>query len=161
MKKENIMFKILLVVSFITLAYIIPKVYFQNDTFYSIKIGESILKNGVDMIDHFSWIPNLAYTYPHWLFDVIIYLIHNSFGNFGIYIFVILSFLSLICLMYYVCKKLTNDKYISFIVTLFASITLRDFAAARAQLLTYPLLSVSLSLYIENKRNNNNGYVSN
>lgn len=140
MKKENIMFKILLIMSFITLAYIIPKVYFQNDTFYSIKIGESILKNGVDMIDHFSWIPNLAYTYPHWLFDVIIYLIHNSFGNFGIYIFVILSFLSLICLMYYVCKKLTNDKYISFIVTLFASIALRDFAAARAQLLTYPLL---------------------
>ena len=39
----------------------------SNDTFYLIKLGESISKNGIDMLDHFSWIPNLPYTYPHWL----------------------------------------------------------------------------------------------
>ena len=27
---------------------------FQNDTFYTIKVGESIVKNGIDMKDHFS-----------------------------------------------------------------------------------------------------------
>ena len=38
---------------------------FQNDTFYTIKIGESILEHGIDMVDHFSW-HDLSYTYPHW-----------------------------------------------------------------------------------------------
>ena len=49
----------------------------QNDTFYTIEIGELILDNGIDMLDHFSIHSNLAYTYPHWLYDVFIYLIFN------------------------------------------------------------------------------------
>ena len=49
----------------------------QNDTFYTIKIGELILNNGIDMMDHFSFHENLAYTYPHWLYDVCIYLIYS------------------------------------------------------------------------------------
>ena len=75
------------------MACVLPKIFFENDTFYTIKVGESILKHGLDMVDHFSWIPNLSYTYPHWLFDVPIYLVHNAFGNLGIHIFVIISFL--------------------------------------------------------------------
>lgn len=39
---------------------------FQNDTFYIIKLGADILKNGVDLVDHYCWIANLSYTYPHW-----------------------------------------------------------------------------------------------
>ena len=37
----------------------------QNDTFYTVKIGELISRNGIDMQDHFSWHEGLAYTYPH------------------------------------------------------------------------------------------------
>ena len=33
---------------------------FQNDTFYTIKIGKSILKNGIDMKDHYSFISNCS-----------------------------------------------------------------------------------------------------
>ena len=36
----------------------------QNDTFYIIKLGSDILKNGVDLVDHYCWITNLNYTYP-------------------------------------------------------------------------------------------------
>ena len=35
------------------------------------------LDNGIDMMDHFSFHTNLAYTYPHWLYDVCTYLIYN------------------------------------------------------------------------------------
>ena len=54
---------------------------FQNDTFYTIKVGESILKNGIDMVDHFSW-HDLAYTYPHWLYDLFIYILFCYFSSF-------------------------------------------------------------------------------
>ena len=39
-------------------------IVFQNDTFYTIKIGELIFNKGIDMQDHFT-IHNLPYTYPH------------------------------------------------------------------------------------------------
>lgn len=52
-------------------------IVFQNDTFYTIKIGELIFNKGIDMQDHFT-IHNLPYTYPHWLYDLIIYLIYNT-----------------------------------------------------------------------------------
>ena len=42
----------------------------QNDTFYTVTIGELITQNGIDMKDHFSWNQDLHYTYPHWLYDV-------------------------------------------------------------------------------------------
>ena len=53
---------------------------FQNDTFYTIKIGEHIMENGIDMKDPFSWHEGLPYTYPHWAYDVITYFIYNIGG---------------------------------------------------------------------------------
>ena len=35
-----------------------------NDTFYTIKVGETIQTSGIDGIDHFSFHDNLPYTYP-------------------------------------------------------------------------------------------------
>ena len=55
---------------------------FQNDTYYTVKVGESILEHGIDMKDHFSW-HELDYTYPHWLFDIIVYKLHE-FGGLNI-----------------------------------------------------------------------------
>ena len=157
MKKKNILYLFLLLISFISMAYVLPKVSFENDTFYSIKIGESIVKYGIDMIDHFSWIPNLAYTYPHWLFDTIIYGIYNIFGYVGIYAFVIISFLTLLFLMYYCSKKISGNNYLSFLVVLFLGMSLSGFATARAQLITYPLLLVVLySINISNNDYFNN-----
>ena len=57
----------------------------QNDTFYAIKIGELVFKNGIDMLDHFSFHNSLPYTYPHWLYDCFIYLVFKFSGYAGIY----------------------------------------------------------------------------
>lgn len=48
---------------------IVPKV-FQNDTFFA--IGDLILDNGIDMMEHFTWHENMTYYCSHWLFDIII-----------------------------------------------------------------------------------------
>lgn len=80
---------IFLILSIILLAIfciaITPKTL-QNDTFYTIKVGEQITKTGIDMQDHFSWHQDLAYTYPHWLYDLITYYIYSGFGMQGIYV---------------------------------------------------------------------------
>ena len=84
--KNSIRFTIMAVVLIAIFCFAISPVTLQNDTFYTIKIGEHILQNGIDMKDPFSWHENLQYTYPHWLYDVVIYLVYNIGGQVGIYI---------------------------------------------------------------------------
>ena len=77
--KSSIRFTIMAIVLIAIFCFSIAPVTLQNDTFYTIKIGEHILQNGIEMKDPFSWHENLEYTYPHWLYDVGIYLIYNIF----------------------------------------------------------------------------------
>lgn len=140
-KVFEIMAIILIAIFCISLA---PK-SLQNDTFYTIKIGEHIIKNGgIDMLDPFSWHEGLEYTYPHWLYDVIIYLIYSIGGMVGIYISTcILSAILGICI-YKVNSKISNNQFISFIITLGVMYILRDYIAARAQLVTFILFIVQI-----------------
>ena len=94
-KKKFVLFFLILLCIFA--ASLIRKTL-QNDTFYTIEIGELILNNGIDMKDHFSFHNdgNLPYTYPHWLYDVFIYLIYKVGGYVGLYISSIVLFESLI-----------------------------------------------------------------
>ena len=78
---------ILAVVAIIIFSAAICPVTLQNDTYYTIKIGEHIVNTKtVDMQDPFSWHENLPYTYPHWAYDLMIYLIYSVGGFTGIFI---------------------------------------------------------------------------
>ncbi len=144
MKNKKTLFSILVVFSLFALAFFLAEKKFQNDTYYTIRVGESILKNGIDMKEHFSWIPNLSYTYPHVLFDVIIYSLYNLGGFNYIYYFVILFGFIVLFSMYYLTKKIINDRYFAYIVTLFMSFGLGGFFAARAQIFSYVFLLLIL-----------------
>lgn len=156
-KKINIKFNVLAIIAIIILCFAISPKTLQNDTFYTIKIGELILNNGIDMCDHFSWHENLPYTYPHWAYDTGMYLIYNLGELTGIenggMLFIYLSTVILACilgiLIYYINNKLTKNKLVSFFISMFAIYLLRDFIAARAQLVTFILFALTV-LFIEN-----------
>ena len=78
--KTSIRFNILAILLIAIFCFSITPITLQNDTFYTIKIGEHIIQNGIDMHDPFSY-HNISYTYPHWLYDVGIYLIYNIGGQ--------------------------------------------------------------------------------
>ena len=111
----------------------------QNDTFYTIKIGEQITKTGIDMQDHFSWHEGLAYTYPHWLYDLITYYIYSGFGMTGIYVTTCILTAILGISLYIVNTKIARNQLISFILTAIVIYILRGYIAARAQLVTFIL----------------------
>ena len=122
----------------------------QNDTFYTIKIGEHIIQNGeVDMIDPFSWHEGLEYTYPHWLYDVMIYLIYSLGGMTGIYISTCIFSVILGISIYKVNSKLAKNKIISFVITVGTMYLLRDYITARAQLVTFILFILVKSIFIK------------
>lgn len=154
-KKNNLKFKILILISFVCIAIMITPKVFQNDTFYTIKVGESIIENGIDMKEHFAWTEGLSYTYPHWLYDVFIYLVYDSFGLTGIYVSTIILSFILISTMYFTCNKIIKDRGISYILSVILSLTMSSFIAARAQLVTY-ILFLFLLYSIESFRDTRN-----
>ena len=153
--KNSIRFTIMAVVLIAIFCFAISPVTLQNDTFYTIKIGEHILQNGVDMKDPFSWHENLQYTYPHWLYDVVIYLVYSIGGQVGIYISTIVLSIALGLTMYLVNTKLTKNKLTSFVLTIGAMYLLRNYIAARAQLVTFILFILTvyfIEMFLETKK---------
>lgn len=139
--KKALMITGILMIILISIAFTTKT--FQNDTFYTIKVGQSILKNGIDMKDHFSW-HSLSYTYPHWLYDIIIYKLYDSFKFNGLYMFTILCFMIVGLTFYFVNIKLNKSYFLSLLFSVLAMIMLAHYASARAQLFTYLLFILEI-----------------
>lgn len=152
---KNVKFTILAVVLITIFCITITPVSFQNDTFYTIKIGEHIEKNGIDMQDPFSWHEDLAYTYPHWLYDLLTYFIYDAFGLKGIYIVTCILSVILGITIYFTNTKIANNKVFSFFITIGAMYLIKDYIAARAQLVTFILFVLTIFLiekFLETKK---------
>ncbi len=155
MKKENktkksINFKFNLLAIICISIFIIGMVErtLQNDTYYTITLGKYILNNGIDMMEHFSWHQGLIYTYPHWLYDVLLYIVFNAFGFFGIYVSSVVLGIILGVSVYIVLSKISKNNLISFFVTLLIMFLGRHYITARAQLVTF-ILFVWTMYFIE------------
>lgn len=151
----NVNFTIVAIILIAIFCVCVTPVTFQNDTYYTIKIGELIKNNGIDMMDHFSWHENLSYTYPHWLYDFFTYLIYSIGGFKGVYIITCVLSAILGISIFLVNSKLTKSKSISFIITMGVIYALKPYIAARAQLVTFILFIWELFFiekFIENRK---------
>ena len=154
-KSVEINFTILAAILIILFCVSITPVTFQNDTYYTIKIGEYISNHGIDMMDHFSWHENLSYTYPHWLYDLIKYLIYSIFSFKGIYIITCILSAILGLSIFTVNNKINKNKGISFVITMGTLYILEPYIAARAQLVTFILFIWTIYFiekFLENKK---------
>ena len=149
-KKINsaVVFTIMEIIAISIISIALTPVTLQNDTFYTIKIGEHISKYGIDMQDPFSWHENLGYTYPHWGYDLITYYIYSAFGMTGIYVVTCILSAILGITIYTVNTKLVKNKVLSFLITIGAMYVIRGYIAARAQLVTFILFALTI-LFIE------------
>lgn len=152
-KKNHVFFNIMAMICIVLYCAAVSPKTLQNDTYYTIKIGEYIAENGISDLteDPFSW-HNLPYTYPHWLYDFGMYLIYNNYGHLGIYLSTII-FASLLGLsLYILCNKVSKNKVISMIFTIGAIYLMKDFITARAQLVTFLLFTLtvySIEMFLE------------
>ena len=153
-KKTKIKFNVLAIFVIIFFCFALTPKTLQNDTYYTIAIGEHILENGIDMKDPFSWHENLPYTYPHWAYDVGTYLVYQLGENVGIggfnaiYAITVILAIVLGIVTYYAVSKVCKNELVSFLVTLGMMYLLKSFICARAQLITYILFVLTI-LFIE------------
>lgn len=121
---------------------------YNNDTFYLIKLGESISKYGLDMKDHFSWIISLPYTYPHWLYSIFLFFIYDNFGFLGIYLSCIIVFIVLSLIIYYVNIKINKSNLLALIVSFVSVMSLSLFMVPRSQSIS--IIFLFLEVYFIN-----------
>ena len=153
-KKTKMKFNVLAIFFIIIFCFSLTPKTLQNDTYYTIAIGEHIMQNGIDMKDPFSWHEDLPYTYPHWAYDVATYLVYQCGENIGISgfiaIYIVTCLLSIILgiIIYIALNKICKNQLVSLLVTLGMMYLLKGFICARAQLVTY-ILFVLTVLFIE------------
>ena len=153
--KDNLKFLIVAIILITVFCIAITPVTFQNDTYYTIKIGEHISKCGIDMQDPFSWHENLSYTYPHWAYDLATYYIYDLFGFVGIYIVTCILSVILGLSIFGVNCKLIKNQPISFLLTIGTIYLIRAYIAARAQLVTFILFILTvffIEKFLETKK---------
>lgn len=153
--KSKIRFTILAIVLIAVFCFAVTPITLQNDTYYTIKIGEHIANNGIDMKDPFSWHKDLNYTYPHWLYDLITYFIYSFSGFGGIYVVTVILTIILGITLYLTNNKLTKNKLTSFVITIGIMYVVQDFIAARAQLITFILFTLTvyfIEMFLETKK---------
>ena len=153
--KQKMKFNVLAIFCILIFSFALTPITFQNDTYYTIKIGEHIVQTKqIDMQDPFSWHDNLPYTYPHWAYDVGTYLIYNlgentSIGGFcAVYIATAILSMILGVVLYYTSNKLCKNQVVSFVISMITMFLLKNFIAARAQLVTFILFALTI-LFIE------------
>ena len=157
--KKTIYFEIMAIILIAIFCISLAPKTLQNDTFYTIKIGEHIIENkGIDMMDPCSWHQDLEYTYPHWLYDVIIYLIYSIGGMTGIYISTCIFSAILGITIYKTNSTLVKNKVVSFVITIGAMYMLRDYIAARAQLVTFILFALQVYFMEQLSNTSKKGY---
>lgn len=150
--KFHVVIAILLIIHCISMA---PK-GLQNDTFYTIKVGEYIAQNGIGNLttDPFSW-HELPYTFPHWLYDLSIFGIYSLGGMTGIYISTIILTCILGLSIYFTSNKISKNAPVSALITFISMYLLQPYLAARAQLVTFSLMVLTIYLiekFLENAK---------
>jgi hypothetical protein len=94
MNKVKKVFSYILIIILIVIAIVfVTKKQFQNDTFYSIRVGKILVHEGIHAldIDTISWHENLKYCNPHWLSDIIIYLSYSLDALDGVFILTVVE----------------------------------------------------------------------
>lgn len=156
MEKMKFRFDILAMISIIIFCFAIAPVVLQNDTFYTIKIGEYILENGISVgQDPFSWHENLEYAFPHWAYDVFIYLVYNIGGITGIYLSTCILTAILGLLIYRVHSKINKNQLLAFFMAILSIYLLESFIAARAQLITFIIFLLEvyfIEMFLQTKK---------
>ena len=154
-KHKETIFMIMAILCIIIFGTAMAPIELQNDTFYTIKIGQFIMENGITEYDPFSWHEALPYTFPHWLYDVTMAGIYNLGGMFGIYLSTVGLTIALGVIWFLVNCKLTKNKLSSFILSLALIYLMAPYIAARAQLVTFIIFVLEIFFierFLQNKK---------
>jgi hypothetical protein len=149
-KGKSYLEKVILFVVFTFSCILLYTFAFQNDTYWLIRTGEYIIKNGFPTIDPLTFHDGLNYTPQQWLSAVIFYLLYSKFGTVSLYIMNIAVYVIMTFVIYSICMNLSrNNRFVSLIITGYTVISLSFYIVPRPQV--FSIFIFILEIYILEK----------
>ena len=148
MNKKNILISILQAILLLIFIICLTPKSFQNDTLFDISLGNKYLNEGISTYDDYSIHENLEYTPQHFVVNIITYLVYNSFGFCGLYIWCIILTCFLAILFYIVNKLFCKRKIFSYLFVYAELALMIPFISIRAQMYSYIFFLLEL-IFIE------------
>ncbi len=150
--KKNILQIICILALFVCVVFLCPKTM-QNDTFWSIKVGEKIVDEWTWEVDDLSMHDGLKYVAHHFYTDVIIYFIYAVSGFFGLYIFEIVMACGLAIALYFMNKEISGSKKLAYCMTGLQMLLMLPYISVRAQMISYILFVIEMLLLEKIRKN--------
>ena len=154
--KKNRLFIFLFVLLFFIGTFSITFFRVDPDFLWHLKAGEYMFNNGIITYDVFSWFTSGKYWMSHeWLFEIIIYLFKYIFGDFYIFIY-LLMFITLLLLILFIPNKNNITKNIPF--TLFwilLFLIIIPFMQVRPHIISFSLLGFTIYFLYDLYKNEN------
>ena len=161
-EKKNrlkVIFNIITAVVFIVFVITLCPKEMQNDTFWSIKVGERLVRDGIFGLDYFSIHENLNYIAHHFLTDVVIYLVYNVSGFAGLYALEIFLACIMSGLLLYLNNLISKNRITAVILFILQMIILSGYIAVRAQMISFILFILEIIFLEKYKKSGNSRYI--
>lgn len=157
--KKNLAIHVLQILLIILFVFsITPKQFFQADTFFSVAVGERIVKYGFEEYDQLTFHENLRYIFLRWGYDVIVYFLYSLWGLTGTFVFTLIISATQGILYYLILNKITKKKLLSFFGTIISMYFLKSEFAGRAQILSFTLFIIQFYCIEQLVETNKNRY---
>lgn len=156
--KKQIIYTIIILMFVIFIVVISPR-KMQNDTFWSIKVGEKIVNEGIFGLDNFSIHEGLYYIAHHFLTDVLIYVIYSFAGFNGLYILEVVLALIMAGMLYILNKEISDSKTVAAIMLFLQMCIMTMYIAVRAQMISFILFILELILLEKYMKNRKKSYI--
>ena len=143
--KKNILPILCVLAMFACIVFLCPKAM-QNDTFWSIKVGEKIVDEWTWKVDDLSMHDGLKYVAHHFYTDVIIYFVYIISGFDGLYVLEIVMACGLAFALYFLNKELSGSKKLAYCMTGLQTLLMAPYISVRAQMISYILFVIEILL---------------
>lgn len=149
MSREKKIFRLLIVTAICILPVVFMKYNMDTDTWFILNLGRYTLHNGFISTDPFTMHESLSYVFQQWLTGIYFWLIYSNFGEWGLYIAIVLESTLLLLLFYKLCIYLTDNNFlVSAICTFGYSIFTSVYMCTRPEILSY-ITAISIIFLLE------------
>lgn len=119
----------------------------DNDTWFLLNSGRYVMNHGIPHIEPFSIHENMEFVMQQWLTDVMFWNIYEKFGDNGLILVITVCYSIIIYLMFKLTMKISdNNFFVSYAITMMASILVYTYMVARPTVLTLVIVMVELNL---------------
>lgn len=116
----------------------------DSDTYWIIKTGEYICKNGIPTKDFLTFHTNMDLVVQQWLSDIIFYKLYSLMGFLGPMLLVLVMYMVFLLLFRKLCLEISNKPIVASVATFIAGIAMPAFMVTRPQIFTYSIILIEL-----------------